>query len=406
MGWHGVRKIPMKGNYNFMGADERFNPWIFLVRSSREDLLRKVPEMIEKAKEIGRKAGVNQEEIDNLIVVFDREGFSAELFRYLDGRDRADRKRRTIFVTWAKYTEKWVYDIAAEKFDKELTVTYKIQKSKKIKYFETERVMNKYGKIRTIVVERETDNRRCAIYTNAKEDEIDSEVLVQLICRRWGEENLIKELMYKHLINYWPGYETEDLEEQPLVDNPKLEELKQKRKNLKTELSQLKSKFGDEVLDQMGKDAEWEQIREKRILTLADIEKIRFQMTHLDQEIDKLPEKVRFDEAHDGKKLVELNYERKRFLDCIKVFSYNMKNKMCEMLLAHYDKKKEPLPALSMIVERTGYVQLESGKLKVQLRGFRNADINYAARHLCDDLNKMRPMTLDKFRFPIHYEVL
>lgn len=406
MGWHGVRKIPMKGNYNFIGVDAGFNPWIFLVKSSREDLVQKIPEMIEKAKEIGKRAGVSQEEVENLIVVFDREGFSAELFRHIDGRERADRKRVCIFITWAKYAEKWVYDIADEKFDREITVSYKIQKSKRIKYFETERMMNKYGKIRTIVVMRETDKRRCAIYTNAKEEEIESEVLVQLICRRWGEENLIKELMYKHLINYWPGYETEDLEEQPLVDNPKLEELKQKRKNLKTELSGLKSKFGDEVLDQMGKDADWEQIREKRILTMADIEKIRSEMTLLNQEIDKIPEKIRFDEAHDGKKLVELNYERKRFLDCIKIFSYNMKNKMSEMLLAHYDKEKELLPALSMIVERTGYVKLERGKLEVQLRGFRNTDINYAARHLCEDLNAMRPVTLDKFRFPIHYEVL
>ena len=41
-------------------------------------------------------------------------------------------------------------------------------------------------------------------------------------------------------------------------------------------------------------------------------------------EIDKLPEKIRFDEAHSGKKLVQLNYEKKRFLDCIKVFVYNI----------------------------------------------------------------------------------
>ena len=44
---------------------------------------------------------------------------------------------------------------------------------------------------------------------------------MQLICRRWGEENAIKELLHKHLINYTPGYVLEELEEQPLVDNPR-----------------------------------------------------------------------------------------------------------------------------------------------------------------------------------------
>ena len=29
----------------------------------------------------------------------------------------------------------------------------------------------------------------------------------------------------------------------------------------------------------------------------------------------------------------------------------------------------------------------------------------YAARHLCEDLNRMQPVTLDKFHFPIHYRV-
>jgi hypothetical protein len=406
MGFHGVRKIPMKGSYNFLGVDVTYNPWIFLIRSSREDLLRKIPEMIENAKRIGRKAGVSEEDIENLIVVFDREGYSSELFRYLDGRDMDKRKRRAIFITWAKYTEKWVYDVVDDKFDNELTLTYKIRESKKVRYFETERTMKNYGKIRTIVVERKTDSRRCAIYTNAAKGEAETELLVELLCHRWGEENLIKELMYKHLINYWPGHEIEDLEEQPLVDNPKLKELKQQRTNLKTELSGLKSKFGNEVLDEMEKDADWEQIKEKRILTLADIETIRSQLTLLDQEIDGLPEKIRFDEAHDGKKLVDLNYEKKRFLDCIKIFSYNVKNQMCRMLSHHYDKNKELLPALSMIIERTGYVKLENGKLRVQLRAFRNVDIDYAARRLCEDLNKMRPVTLDKYCFPIHYEVL
>ena len=78
----------------------------------------------------------------------------------------------------------------------------------------------------------------------------------------------------------------------------------------------------------MEKDAEWEEIKKKRILTIADIESIRTRIVLLNIEIDKLPSEIRFDEAHRGKKLVELNYEKKRFLDCIKVFTYNMEKKM------------------------------------------------------------------------------
>ena len=78
---------------------------------------------------------------------------------------------------------------------------------------------------------------------------------------------------------------------------------------------------------------------------------------------------------------------------------------MCRMLLKYYDRRKEILPALSMIVERAGEVKLEDGKLRVRLRGFRNLEIDYAARRLCEDMNGMNPRTLDRFRIPLHYEV-
>ena len=70
------------------------------------------------------------------------------------------------------------------------------------------------------------------------------------------------------------------------------------------------------------------------------------------------------------------------------------------------EQKKEIQPALAMIVRRGAYVKLETGKLTVQLRRFKNPEIDYAARELCDDLNKMKPHTLDKFCLPIHYEVI
>jgi hypothetical protein len=78
---------------------------------------------------------------------------------------------------------------------------------------------------------------------------------------------------------------------------------------------------------------------------------------------------------------------------------------MCRLLLKHYDREKEVVPALAMLVERTGYVKLERRQLEVTLRRFTNREIDYAARHLCEDLNRMQPETLDKFRFPIHYRV-
>ena len=133
----------MKGSYNFLAVDEQFHPWIFLIRSCSEDLLQKIPELIEKAKGIGAKAGVSQERLDQLIVLFDREGYSAELHRYLDGRDLGEGKRRALFISWAKYADKWVNDLAEAQFNQVLRVTYQIQEAEDIHYLETTRSISK-----------------------------------------------------------------------------------------------------------------------------------------------------------------------------------------------------------------------------------------------------------------------
>jgi len=103
--------------------------------------------------------------------------------------------------------------------------------------------------------------------------------------------------------------------------------------------------------------------------------------------------------------LLRLNHEKKRFLDGIKVFACNLRAEVGRMLLKHYDCKKEVWPAVSMIVERGGFVKLEEGRLQITLRRFKDREIDYAARHLCEDLNRMSPTTLDRYHFPIRYQV-
>jgi hypothetical protein len=348
---------------------------------------------------------LGEEELSELIVLFDPEGYSAELYRKLEGEEEAAGKDRVIFISWAKYASKWVYEVAEEKFNRTVKVRYQIRKPEEVRYFETTRSMKKYGEIRTIVIESGKQNNRAAIYTNGKESEIGAERIVQLMCRRWGEENRIKELLDRHQIDYMPGYVVEAMEEQPWVENPKRKELKKQRSDLISELRKAKVSFADEILEKAQDKTDGEIIKTESLLASEKILSIENQILLLNQELERLPKQVRFNEAHDGRQLLTLNYEKKRFLDCIKVFGCNMRAEMCRMLLKYYDLPKELQPALSMILERGGRVRLEAGTLHVRLRRFQNREINYAARHLCDDLNEMRPVTADRHRFPVHFEV-
>ncbi len=403
-GWHGVRQMPMKGSYNFLAVDEEFHPWLFLVRSSAEDLLQKIPELIEKAQRLRDEAGGGGKD-KRLIVLFDREGYSAELFRQLNDKNGLGRNGKVIFISWAKYVDRWVDDEPAERFDKTLDVTYQIREPETVRYFQTKRQMNRYGEIRAVVIESGPEKKRAVIYTNGTEEEISGERIVQLMCRRWGEENSIKDLLTRHMINYMPGYVTEPLDEQPLVNNPKVNELKKKRAVLVAELRDAKVQFADEVRRKKLQQAEVTAVVSEDLQPLENIVRKENEILLLNQELDALPKRLRFDEVHEGRKLMALNFEKKRFLDCIKVFVCNMREEMCRMLLQHYNYPKEVQPALSMIIERAGHVRLEHGTLCVRLRRFANREIDYAARHLCEDLNAMNPVTPDRYQFPLHYEV-
>jgi transposase len=400
-GWHGVMQKGMKGSYSFLGVDAHFTPWIFLVRSSLEDLLQKIPEIILKAREIGARAGIGEQQLERLVVIFDREGYSGQLYRLLDGREEG--ARRVLFLSWAKYADKWVYSIPDEEFDKTVVVEYEIRKAERMSYHETERMMSKYGKIRAVVIESGKGKRRAAIYTNSDKEELSSEEVVRLICRRWGEENLIKELMVKHMIDYTPGYVREFLGQQPLVNNPRLQELRQSKAHLGSELSRFKIALADCVVKEA--ERKTEQLSKDRVELLTAIVRVEVEIRSVEEQIKALPQKVPFPEAHDGERLLQLNYEKKRFLDCIKVFVYNLEKLLCVSLLRYYDRRKEVYPALSMIMRRGGYVKLEGGRLKVRLRRFQNPEIDYAARHLCEEVNEMEPVTLDKYRFPLHFGV-
>src|SRR5256886_4052955 len=101
--------------------------------------------------------------------------YSAELYRYLDGKDQGAGKRRALFVSWAKYSDKWVNDLAEEQFNRVAEGTYEIRKAEAIPYLETTRTMNKYGKIRAVGIESGRDKKRAASYTNGTAEELGAE---------------------------------------------------------------------------------------------------------------------------------------------------------------------------------------------------------------------------------------
>ena len=91
--------------------------------------------------------------------------------------------------------------------------------------------------------------------------------------------------------------------------------------------------------------------------------------------------------------------------DAIKLLAFNAEEYLLEQFSPYY-QGKDVRQALLQIIFRGTVVQLVEGVLHVRLKSFDSPKIQAAAEALCIKLNAEKVVTLDKFQFPIVYEVL
>ena len=98
--------------------------------------------------------------------------------------------------------------------------------------------------LRFVVIEDIASKKRIGIYTNDKKKSAGD--IAYYMAGRWGDlENLYKELMDRLNLNYHPGYDIEELKEQPLVNNPDIALIKQAIGILKEETIKLTNNIED-----------------------------------------------------------------------------------------------------------------------------------------------------------------
>ena len=111
-----------------------------------------------------------------------------------------------------------------------------------------------------------------------------------------------------------------------MVDKPQVKELKQQRAGWVSELNRLKIELADPLLQRPAHKRRSPPRSQKEVLDQIAVVERTILLT--DQQLEKLPAEIPFDEAHAGEKLLKLNHEKKRFLDGIKVFACNLRKEL------------------------------------------------------------------------------
>jgi regulator of replication initiation timing len=300
-GYHTVRQQTMKGNEIYVITDLDKKPLFFITENCDIDFRPIIKRAAARLIDYG---------IERPILVFDRGGYGVHFFSEL--------QKTSDFVTWPKYINK------IELQDIEYTCCvicngkkYLVgEKTKTIR--ESTSTAKKDGrdnatsmKVRMVVFKDLNTDHPMAIYTcNWKKSAGD---IAFYMLSRWGDsENFFKEIMKLYNFNYHPGYDINELEQQPLIANPEV-------KTIKKTIKSLNEKIGRLVIEKSHIEAKLQKRTDKRLI--KKIKNMQFEIDELQADIknfttkmDELPKEISIVELLRGKKMGKADLEKKKLI--------------------------------------------------------------------------------------------
>lgn len=376
-GYYTVRRLAMPGNELYAITDLKGRILFYLTESNEIDFRPIIQRCAGKLIEYG---------VRRPVLVFDRGGYGIHFFKELDAH--AD------FVTWAKYIgDKTLAGIPEERFTLGMRFNdgrYLLSEEKRT-VKESMHTARREGRktptsidLRLVVLWNLDTNKRIGIYTNNTDKPLHD--IAYYMLNRWGEsENVFKELMSRFNLDYHPGYDIKELENQPLVDNPDISLVKKAIRILKKEISECER----EILIIEGKEArKKDKRRQSTLLKIKkEIREKEEDIKAFEDKLSELPEKVSMIDLLKGKSMERSDLEKKRLYDLMQFLAYNARERLSELFAECYDDKRDVKQVLDMITRKAGYVKLSGGTLIVVLDWIENKKHCEAAQTFCRLLN-------------------
>lgn len=394
-GYYTVRRLAMKGNELYAISDLQGRPLFFMTESNEIDFRPIISQAADKLIELG---------IARPILTFDRGGYGIKFFSELIVK--AD------FVTWAKYiTDKQLGAIDDDSFtqciafgkkrylvsDQQRVASESIQTAKK-----DGRSKPIQLELRLIVLQDLKSGKRLGIYTSNKVKSAGD--IAYYMLSRWGDsENLYKELMAKFNINYHPGYDVDELKDQPLVDNPDIKLMKEAIKILTSEIDKL-------TRQQQDINKRLQKRKDKRLD--ARLLKINHQLdeknmdrNNFETKLETVPEKISIVEVLQGKKMSRCDLEKKKLYDFMQFMVLHSYERLKDIFKEHYSDQRDIKQVLRMITKKSGVIKLIGDTLVVLLDPVELKKHRAAAVALCRDLNQRKVVTTGPIKLKLFFYV-
>lgn len=402
-----TRNLAMKGDQHIYVNGKNGRPFIFKFNDASKKFTDLIPEIAADAKSLIQK------ETDRdapLVLVFDREPYSAKLFQKLD-------EKGYIFISWRKWDKKVSLDKFKEtvewKVDKNTTLTYHIYR-RQITIGRKRHPVEAVSFYCEQTFDPEND-KPATLVTNAGKfdsadyrdfDNLSSLALIKLMCGRWKQENFFKIMKNHYNIDYHPDYEFEELSPQPMIKNPALKEVQKEIKSLKKQRTKVVKKLGKKFSDSRYNDKSLEHYQNLKTTSkwINKKEEIDGKLKDLKTKKKQLSEKVPFDSLSEEKMMIR-TVRRKLFLDILKTAVYNMQEMALDCFEKHYNNPKDIRIIMDMLINTTSHLKLKGDTLLVSIQQPERPKYRRSIEAFLTELNKLEIKDMNGYAEKIKFQL-
>jgi hypothetical protein len=367
-------------------------------------------------------------------IVFDREGWSRELFDDL-------LRLNFDFITYRKGPYE---PLADSEF---AAATFCVPGQPAVHYELAETVFEQAGwpRLRLVAVKRQNGGQTHvlasgqltweALEQDVGAADLPAAELAWWIFHRWSQENWFKYMRMEYALDVLVDYSVELDDADRLVVNPRWRELDRQVASARSHLERAQAKYARLVLQSEEKATKEKATKEKATKEKATEEKSAKEKTTNDptegkssvvsppaceasgcacltcscrvqaSEVAKLsteydalrvergatPRKIRLAEASD-RDAVKLSHERKLFTDTIKLGAYEIETRLYEMLGVTYSNSEtEGRGLIRSMLEGRGDIRVESETIEVHLDQLSAPRYTQAMQSLCSQINALSP---------------
>jgi transposase len=328
-----------------------------------------------------------------LTVVFDRGGWSPELFQQIVG----------LGLDLLTYRKGRVRRVATKRF---LERRARLDGRRVTYLLHDQAVRFLKGKLRLRQVTRLTPETGHQTPIVTSRWDLRDIVVAYRMFERWRQENFFKYMRQEYLIDALTDYGVEPDDPDRSVPNPARKAVDKELHQARGQLARLRESYGTAALEYIdGRTPTMAAFTEAEQRLQSELDKVQTRIARLAERQKTLPVRIPLRETPHAAQAMKLSTERKHLTNVLKMVAYQIESTLVEQLRPYYARTDDEGRTLIQSALR-GCAALEptADELRVTVVPLSSPHRSTALRLLCDDLNKTAtpfPGTTLRLRFAV-----